>query len=170
MLNDRMNSSRLLVPLVCLTLAGCSSMSSLGKNPFSSTSNFDVTFVNASQTWDLDKNGTTTCDEWKQYSGGELRQADADGDGALNAQEWAVMAKSDRLFEMADLGFYDANGDGKVTAEELTGKQNPAFRMLDRNSDCQIAHDEKATVYSNVRVKEKDNSAGQPTGPPRGGM
>lgn len=170
MLNVRITASLLLAPLACAAMAGCSSMPSLGKNPFSSTSNFDVTFVNASQTWDLDKNGTTTCDEWKQYSGGELRQADADADGALNDQEWAVMAKSDRLFETAGLSYYDANGDGKVTAEELTGKQNPAFRMLDRNGDCQIAHDEKATVYSNVRVKEKDNSAGQPAGPPRGGM
>lgn len=142
-----------------LALAGCSSSS-----PFGSASNTDLTFVNASQTWDLDKNGTTTCDEWKQYAGGALRQADGDGDGALNAQEWAVMSNTDKLFETADLGYYDANGDGKVSAEELTGRSNPAFKMLDKNNDCQIAHDEKATVYSNVREKSKD-AAAAPSGP-----
>lgn len=149
---------------VAATLAGCSA----AKLPFSSASDTDVTFVNASQTWDLDKNGVVTCDEWKQYAAGGLRQADANGDGMLDATEWAVMANSDRLFDTASLGFYDSNGDGKVSVEELTGKQNPAFKMLDRNSDCQIAHDEKATVYSNVKVKDKGNAAGQPPGGPGG--
>ena len=145
---------------VAAALAACSS-----SLPFSSASSTDVTFVNASQTWDLDKNGTTTCDEWKQYAAGEFRAADANGDGTLEASEWAVMANSDRLFETADLGYYDSNGDGKVTAEELTGKPNAAFRMLDKNNDCQIAHDEKATVYSNVKVKSKGDNASAPPGP-----
>ena len=144
--------------IAAMAFAGCSSV----KLPFSGSSNTDVTFINASQTWDLDKNGTATCDEWKQYASGELRQADGNGDGALDATEWAVMANSDKLFETANLGFYDSNGDGKVTAEELTGKQNPAFKMLDKNNDCQIAHDEKATVYSNVKAKSKDNAAAPP--------
>jgi hypothetical protein len=140
-----------------LALAGCSSSS-----PFGSASNTEVTFVNASQTWDLDKNGTTTCDEWKQYASGELRQADSNGDGALDASEWAVMAKTDKLFDTANLGYYDGNGDGKVSADELTGKPNAAFKLLDKNNDCQIAHDEKATVYSNVKVKSKDNASAPP--------
>ena len=132
-----------------LTLAACSTSSS----PFSSASDTDVTFLNASQTWDLDKDGNTTCDEWKKYSSDLLRQADGDGDGALNGQEWSGMSKSDRLFDIADLAYYDANGDGKVTIDELTGKQNAAFRMLDKNGDCKIAHDEKATVYNVAKPK-----------------
>jgi hypothetical protein len=143
-----------------LALAGCSSLG--GGNPFKSASDLDVTFVNASQTWDLDKNGTITCDEWKQYAGGELKASDGDGDGALNATEWSKLTASDRLFETADLSFFDTSGDGRVTGEELTGKPNPAFKMLDKNADCQIGHDEKATVYSNVRVKSKDNATAPP--------
>lgn len=143
-------------------VTGCSSV----KLPFSSASDTDVTFVNASQTWDLDRNGVVTCDEWKQYAAGALRQADGNGDGALDATEWAVMASSDRLFDTAGLSYHDSNGDGKVTVDELTGKQNPAFRMLDKNNDCQIAHDEKAIVYSNVKVKDKGTAAGQPPAGP----
>ncbi len=147
---------------LAVALTGCSS----GSSPFGSASNVDVTFVNASQTWDLDKNGTTTCDEWKSYAASELRQADANGDGALDVAEWAVMSNTDRLFETANMAYYDGNGDGKVSTEELTGKQNAAFKMLDKNNDCQIAHDEKATVYSNVKVKSKGDDASKPPGPP----
>ncbi|MGQ0671638.1 MAG: EF-hand domain-containing protein [Hyphomicrobium sp.] len=152
--------------LPALVLAGCSSTS-----PFKSASSLDVTFLSASQTWDLDKNGTITCDEWKQYAGGELRNADGDGDGALNATEWSQLSRSDRLFETADLAFFDSSGDGKVTAEEIAAKPNPAFKMLDRNGDCQIGYDEKATVYSNVKSKDTGSAAGASPagqGPPGG--
>lgn len=148
-----------------LVLAGCSSFGGGGGNPFSSASNTDVTFVSASQTWDLDKNGIITCDEWKQYASGELRSADGNGDGALDATEWPKLSSSDRLFETADRGFFDLNGDGRVTADEIANKPNPAFTMLDKNKDCQIAHDEKATVYSNVPVKSKGDNAAAPPGP-----
>lgn len=142
-----------------VVLAGCSSVKLPSLMPKNET---DVTFVNASQTWDLDKNGVIACDEWKQYASGELRAADGNGDGALDATEWAVMSNTDKLFVTAGLGYYDNNGDGKVTTEELTNKPNPAFKMLDRNNDCQIAHDEKATVYSNVKVKSKDAGSAPP--------
>lgn len=143
-------------------LAACSSF---GSSPLGSASSTDVAFVNASQTWDLDKNGTVTCEEWKSYAQSELRAADGDGDGGLNAQEWEKLQASDRLFEITGLGFFDANGDGKVTSEEMAGKQNPAFRLLDRNNDCVIAHDEKATVYSNAKPKDK-GGGDKPPGPP----
>lgn len=158
----------LLLHLAGFGMSGCSSTS-----PFKSASNVEVTFLSASQTWDIDKNGTITCDEWKQYAGSELRNADGDGDGALNATEWTQLARTDRLFETADLAFFDSSGDGKVTAEEIAAKPNPAFKMLDKNSDCQIGYDEKATVYSNVKAKDKGSPSGASPGgqgPPGGGL
>lgn len=134
-------------------VSACASTS----NPFGSASDVDVTFLNAAQTWDLDKDNVTTCEEWKQYSSGLLRQADSDGDGALTLAEWPTLAKSDRLFDVADHTYYDGNKDGKVGADELSGKQNAAFRMLDKNNDCRIAHDEKATVYNIAKGKPKDS-------------
>jgi Ca2+-binding EF-hand superfamily protein len=56
------------------------------------------------------------------------------------------MAKTDHLFTVADSGYFDANGDGKVTIEELTGKQNAAFKMLDKNADCRIDRNESVRV------------------------
>lgn len=125
-------------------------------SPFSSAGIVDRTFIGAAQTWDLDKNAIVTCDEWKQYSTTLLRESDMNGDGALVPDEFAKMARSDRLFDVADLKYYDANGDGKVTLDELTGKPNRGFALLDKNGDCQIARDESAQV---VQVdKPKDTS------------
>jgi hypothetical protein len=60
---------RSLCAVVCLVLApgllvgGCSSSSS----PFSKSSDFDRTFIAAAQTWDLNKDGVVTCNEWNEY-------------------------------------------------------------------------------------------------------
>lgn len=144
-----------LVGLASLIAAGCSTSS-----PFSSSNDFDRTFIGAAQTWDLDKNSVVSCDEWKQYAATSLRDADGNSDGALDAAEFAVMAKSDRLFSIADAKYYDGNSDGRVTAEELTGKQNRAFNLLDKNGDCQIDRNETVQV---VQVDKKKDAGKAPS-------
>lgn len=152
---------RALGSLACLALlpaalaGGCSSGIT---NPFNNTSDFDRTFIAAAQTWDLDKNGTVTCDEWTQYISSEFRQADTNGDGALDAEEWKKLVSNDRLFEIANISYYDANGDGRVTIEEMTGKQNLAFKLLDRNNDCQIDRTESVQVYGTDRPKPSSDA------------
>lgn len=141
-----------LVPV--LAAGGCSSGG--GGNPFASTNDFDRTFISAAQTWDLNKDGEVTCEEWIQYLGILFREHDANGDGVLDADEYAAMARSDRLFEVAKLSYYDANNDGKVTLEEMTGTHNVAFKLLDRNQDCRIDRSETVQVHDAVRAKPKE--------------
>jgi EF hand len=141
--------------LAALLAAGCSA-----STPFSSSNDFDRTFIGAAQTWDLDKNSVVSCDEWKQYATTSLRESDGNGDGALDSAEFAVMAKSDRLFATADSKYYDGNSDGRVTAEELTGKQNRAFNLLDKNGDCQIDRNETVQV---VQVDKKKDAGKAPS-------
>jgi Ca2+-binding EF-hand superfamily protein len=154
-----MNQRRALRTLACLAalpgalVGGCASG---GGNPFKNTSDFDRTFIGAAQTWDLDKNGSVSCDEWTRYASTSFREADANGDGALDAQEWTSLVKNDRLFEVANIAYYDANGDGRVTVEEMTGKQNLAFKLLDRNGDCQIDRTESVQVHGIDRDKPKN--------------
>jgi Ca2+-binding EF-hand superfamily protein len=140
--------------LAAAIAGGCAS----GGNPFKNTSDFDRTFIAAAQTWDLDKNGSVSCDEWVRYISGEFRQADANGDGALDAEEWKKLVGSDRLFEIANIQYYDANGDGRITLEEMTGKQNLAFKLLDRNSDCQIDRTESVQVHGVDTPKASGNA------------
>ena len=149
-----------LVPAV--VAGGCSSSSS----PFSNSSDFDRTFIAAAQTWDLNKDGAVTCNEWIEYITQAHREADANGDGALDAEEWQKLARSDRLFEVANLKYYDANGDGRVTVEEMTGTHNVAFKLLDRNQDCQIDRTETVQVHGvdKVKPKEQDQTLPRPGG------
>lgn len=138
-----------------LVAGGCSTG---GGNPFAKSNDFDRTFISAAQTWDLDKNGTVTCDEWTQYISASFREADSNGDGALDAEEWKTLVKGDRLFEIANLSYYDANGDGRVTLDEMTGKPNVAFKLLDRNQDCQIDRTEAVQVRGVDTQKAKDGA------------
>jgi hypothetical protein len=134
-------------------------------NPFSKgTNDFDLTFLSASSTWDMNKDGTVTCDEWKQYVTELVGVADADKDGALTQQEWSGLTKQDKLFVTAGHDYYDANNDGKVTVEEMTSKRNHAFVLLDKNNDCALGHDEKANVYSVAKPKDKEQNQQIPSG------
>lgn len=133
-------------------LAGCASAS----NPFAKTNDFDRTFISAAQTWDVNKDGSVSCDEWNGYIATLVREADANGDTILDATEFANMARTDRLFEVANMAYYDANGDGKTNAAEITGKKNVAFALLDKNGDCQIDRNETVQVYNVDKPKEKE--------------
>ena len=155
----RLNDKPRLVILALSTaaaLGGCSSMPSLSSvgSPFGSNSNLDRTFVAAAQTWDFDKDGSVTCDEWKNYVTTLHRESDGDGDGALVDAEFQKMAKIDQLFSVADRAYYDANGDGKVTIEEMISKPNAAFKQLDKNGDCRIDRNES------VRILQVDQPKG----------
>lgn len=142
-------------------VAGCATG---GGNPFAKSNDFERTFIAAAQTWDLDKNGSVGCDEWASYVQTEFRQADVNGDGALDSEEWLKLARSDRLFDTANLSYYDANGDGKVTLDEMTGKQNVAFKLLDRNGDCQIDRTESVVVMGVDKGKSKAPDAPDTSG------
>jgi Ca2+-binding EF-hand superfamily protein len=144
-------------------VTGCAS----GGNPFKDTNDFDRTFIGAAQTWDLDKNGSVSCDEWTQYLSTSFREVDVNGDGFLDATEFPNLIKNDRLFEIANIAYYDTNGDGKLTLDEMTGKQNVAFKLLDRNQDCQIDRTESVQVRS-IDLPAKDTGTGQGGPPPAG--
>jgi Ca2+-binding EF-hand superfamily protein len=146
------------IAFAALSLAACTT------TPFSSTSNFDRTFIAAAQTWDLNKDGSVSCDEWKQYAATSFREADVNGDGALDREEFARLARSDRLFEVADLSYFDANSDGRVTVEELVGKPNMAFKILDKNGDCKIDRNESVQIYNVDKPKEKELDQTLPRG------
>jgi|RhiMethySRZTD1v2_1073278.scaffolds.fasta_scaffold176943_1 uncharacterized protein (DUF1684 family) len=64
-------------------------------------------------------------------------------DGILQPDEFAVLARQDRLFEMAGLAYFDSDGDGRISRAELIDKPNPAFALLDANHDCVITPEER---------------------------
>jgi len=87
-------------------------------------------FVEAAPTWDLNKDGVVTCDEWKQYAGDVFRQADVNSDGALTKDEFQTIVAQDRLFEIADFSYFDADGDGRVTLTEFVRRAAAQVRTI----------------------------------------
>ena len=145
--------------LAVAVLAGCATGN---KSPLASATPLEREFALAAVTWDLNKDGDVTCDEWKQYVAGLFRDADANRDGVLTRQEFAALARSDRLFEVAGFDYFDANADGRLTLAEMADKPNPAFQLLDKNGDCVISADERVHQRSFARDEGKSQGAAPP--------
>jgi hypothetical protein len=125
--------------LMLFSAPGCAT----NKSPLASATPLERQFVAATTSWDLNQDGDITCDEWRQYASGLFRDADLNHDGILQPDEFAVLARQDRLFEIAGLAYFDSDGDGRITLAELIDKPNPAFALLDANHDCVITPEER---------------------------
>jgi Ca2+-binding EF-hand superfamily protein len=156
------NALLLLLTLLAPLQSGCST----GKgSPLDQASLVDREFVIAAVTWDLNKDGNVTCEEWKQYVTSLFREADADHDGMLTREEYAKLSRRDRLFETAGFNYFDTNGDGRISLSEMLDKPNPAFILLDRNHDCVLTPDER--VQASGPREDAPQDSGKP--PPMGG-
>jgi hypothetical protein len=127
---------------VMLVVAACSSSNSLP--------DVDRVFLSAAGSWDRNRDGVVTCDEWKAYAGELFDGADANRDGFLDRTEYGKVISTDRMFETVDLSYYDANGDGKVSRSEFVDKPNRAFALLDKNNECKLTSSQVAGARANT--------------------
>lgn len=147
-----------------MALAGCSTASvpSIGSiNPFAAKtiSETDRAFLQAAGSWDRNHDNVVTCDEWKSYAEDLFNGADVNHDDSLDSTEWPKLVSVDRMFLSADLPYYDANGDGKVSRSEFVDKPNPAFVMMDKAGTCKLDGSQIASARSKT---EYDVSGSKP--------
>ncbi len=151
-----------------LSLSACSSspMSAIGSITGSkSVSETDRVFLMAAGSWDRNRDNSVTCDEWKAYAAELFNGADANRDDAVDASEWGRIVSVDRMFETANLKYFDANGDGKASRAEFIDKQNPAFRLMDTSNTCALSGAQVAGARSKTQY---DTSGKAPeSGDPR---
>lgn len=150
------------------SLAACAApkLPSVGSlNPFKSSksiSDVDRVFLMAAGSWDRNKDNQVTCDEWKAYASELFNAADANRDGLVDQTEWNSIVAVDRMFATADLNYFDADRDGKVSRAEFVDKPNPAFVLLDAGKSCVLTGDQVAGARSkteyDVSGKPKDTS------------
>lgn len=158
-----------LVLLATLALAGCGgaklpSMGSITGNS-KSISDTDRVFLMAAGSWDRNRDNQVTCDEWKAYATELFNGADANGDDAIDETEWANIVKVDRMFMTANLDYYDANNDGKVSRAEFVDRPNTAFTLLDPQGTCVLSGDQVAGARSKTEydVSGKPKESADPT-------
>jgi hypothetical protein len=137
----------LLAPAIC---AGCSSGA---QSPLFPSTSIENEFIGAVTTWDLNRDGDVTCEEWRGYVAGLFHEADANRDGVLTPDEYAVLARRDRLFEYLGFKYFDTAGKGQLTLAQMTDKPNPAFTRLDTNRDCRITPSERAGIPERVQAQ-----------------
>jgi Ca2+-binding EF-hand superfamily protein len=93
-------------------------------------------------TWDTNRDGVYTCDEWKSFLDRVFTLADRNRDGHLDPSEFATVRKADATLADADFGYFDENQDGKITRKEFVEKPSAFILRFDRNGDCRVTADE----------------------------
>lgn len=111
--------------------------------------------------WDANHDQVFTCEEWKKYVTDLFNKADRNRDGYVDAKEFKLIQETAPQFRDAGLGYFDDNGDGRLSRSEFVDKPNPFFLRYDRNHDCKVTLDEIMAVSAPPRSG--------PTEPPGGG-
>lgn len=162
---SRLSISALAI-LAALPLAACSStpLSSIGSIGSNKISETDRVFLMAAGSWDRNRDNQITCDEWKAYASELFNGADANRDEFVDATEWPAIVSVDRMFETANLGYYDKNGDGKVARAEFIDAPNPAFTLMNASSTCVLSGAQVAGARSKTEydVSGKKPESGDP--------
>ena len=132
--------------IFCLTAAGltasCAGSSSSGPE----ISTVDKSFLRGIASYDQNRDGVVTCDEWRTAAANLFASANKSGSGVLSEDEFRNLATTDRTFLVASSKYYDANSDGKVDKKEFVERPNPAFAYADKDKDCRLTEPEMLTV------------------------
>jgi hypothetical protein len=139
----RIPTTRLIVCLAAAGLvAGCAGSSSSGPE----ISAVDKSFLRGISSYDQNRDGIVTCDEWRAAATNLFVKANRSGSGALTEDEFPNLATSDRTFLAAPFQYYDVNRDKKVDRKEFVERPNPAFAHADSDKDCRLTDPELLTV------------------------
>ena len=115
----------------------------------------DALLSNGPPTWDSNRDGVYTCDEWKSFADRIFALADRNHDGKLDPSEFANVRKADATLAEADFGYFDENQDGKITRKEFVEKPNAFILRFDRNGDCRVTPDEMKPAENPNAPKER---------------
>ncbi|MBU6378534.1 MAG: EF-hand domain-containing protein [Gammaproteobacteria bacterium] len=146
--------------VVASFLVGCTTL--VGEDGLNDV---DRAFITAAISWDLNKDGQVTCDEWKSYARELFTAADTDRDGRLTRAEFERVSRDDKTFVIANFRYFDRDGDGFVSYAEFVERQNPAFKLLDRNNDCVL----DSAELGPARTLNRPAPSGPPASQDKGG-
>lgn len=147
--------------ILCLAaaglLTGCATSASTSASSSSSgrISAVDKNFMSGIGSYDANRDGIVTCDEWRAAMTAMFTKADKKAAGFLTDAEFQTLALTDRTFLAANVKYYDANNDGKVDKKEFVDRPNPAFTYGDKDQDCKLSEPEVAAVRNSATPREE---------------
>ena len=93
---------------------------------------------------DANNDGSLTQAEVDQFLADQLTNADTDGDGAVGLEEFQVIYMERTRPRMVDaFQTLDDDGDGTVTAAELSDRFGAIIERLDRNGDDALSAEDR---------------------------
>jgi hypothetical protein len=141
----------ILAAAAAAALGGCSSTSP------GMSDTIEGSFIRAAPTWDLNRDGKVTCEEWKTYARSVFKEVDVNHTGKLTPGDFEKLTKIDRLFEVANFKYYDVNRQGYVTEAEFVERANPAFATLDTNNSCVLSTYQLRAATSDTAPAKREN-------------
>lgn len=143
--------------IVASSLVLCACASGGARNAKSSDSN-TRSFIQAAGTWDFDRDGTVSCNEWKGYATRQFGAVDSNADGNLEYSEYKTLSARDSMFGSVSPEFFDRNKDTRISKTEFVDTPNPAFAGLDADKDCNLTIAELAAVPRKRKAQLNDSN------------
>ncbi|WP_050043747.1 EF-hand domain-containing protein [Bradyrhizobium sp. LTSPM299] len=131
-----------MVSLLCTAVPFASAQPTPDQDSSRPQSSRDRSPAGTAESWDANRDGVYTCDEWKGYLGRAFDRADRNHDGILTSAEFEVVRRMGSALADADFGYFDENQDGKITRSEFVGKPNEFILQYDKNGDCRVTPEE----------------------------
>lgn len=117
--------------------------------------------------WDLNLDGTVTCDDMELKKIDKFTKSDLDENSILDASEFRDAPWGSKAFSVEMLYSFDENRDGQVTQQEFSDKPDAFFTALDKNDDCKVSEDEIEQSLTERRATRPSGGGGRGSG--RGG-
>lgn len=93
---------------------------------------------------DVNKDGSVTQDEIDAYRAEQVANADSNGDGALNIEEFDSIYRAMTRSRMVDIfQDFDADGDGTISPAELDDRFGSVVERMDRNDDGALSIEDR---------------------------
>ncbi len=111
--------------------------------------------------WDYNNDGAATCDDINVSRSRLFRLLDEDKDGLLASGEYRHAKFEDKSFLFFDFIRVDANGDSRVSVEELVAVPNSQFLAADKDHDCRISPQEAVGAMHDMQMGKRPADPGK---------
>jgi Ca2+-binding EF-hand superfamily protein len=99
--------------------------------------------------------GVYSCDQWRRYVTDLFDRADRYHRGYIDEKQFKIIKYASPIFAKAEFGYFDENGDGRITKAAFVDKPSEFFLRFDKRHDCRVTPDEMNQASPAAQEKPK---------------